>query len=116
MKGFWVNYELLYITYCLFRICYSADGDYVFAGGKSKYVCLYELRHRLLIKKFLITSNRSFDGIQEKLSGKHIKDGVNLNQIDEEQSDSDYESRKDNSLPGVKKPNYLKRNMKPRIE
>jgi len=27
-------------------IIYSSDGEYIICGGNSKYVCIYELRHR----------------------------------------------------------------------
>lgn len=73
-------------------LCYSADGDYILAGGRSKYVCLYELRHRLLVKRFKMSSNRSLDGVLQKLNNKNIKDQINMNEIDLE-SDSDYENR-----------------------
>lgn len=33
-------------------ICYSADGEYLIAGGNSKFVNLYDIKTRLLIKKF----------------------------------------------------------------
>ena len=73
-------------------LCYSADGDYVLAGGRSKYVCLYEVRHRILVRKFKVSSNRAFDGMLDKLNSKNIKDQINVNEIDNF-SDSDYEER-----------------------
>jgi len=112
-------------------LCYSADGDYVLAGGRSKYICLYEVRHRLLIKRFRVSVNRAFDGMLDKLNSKNIKDQININEIDNF-TDSDYEERliigkfnkyniylkyrKDNVLPGSKHPNYMKRNTKLIIE
>lgn len=96
-------------------LCYSADGDYVLAGGKTKFVCLYEVKHRILLKRFSVTENRSWDGMVKKLSGKNLKDGVNLTLIDDH-DDSDYNERKDMVLPGAKKPNYMKRNVKLRME
>jgi len=70
---------------------------------------------RILLKKFLATNNRSLDGIMDKLNSKNIKDGQILD-ADEQASDSDIEERKDNILPGSKKPNYMKRNAKLKIE
>ena len=96
-------------------ICYSADGNYILAGGNSKYICLYNLRMRILLKKFLATNNRSLDGIMDKLNSKNIKEGQLLD-VDDHASDSDIEERKDNILPGSKKPNYMKRNAKLKIE
>jgi periodic tryptophan protein 2 len=75
---------------------YSADGDYILAGGNSKYVCLYELRHRIMLKKFALSTNRSLDGVLNKLNSKNIKEGVDIvNEVDDF-DDSDYEERKDN--------------------
>lgn len=44
-------------------LCYSADGEYILAGGQSKNVCIYNVKESLLIKKFEITQNRSFDAV-----------------------------------------------------
>ncbi len=33
-------------------ISFSADGEFIIAGGNSKYVNLYNIKTRLLIKKF----------------------------------------------------------------
>ncbi|EAR81867.2 periodic tryptophan protein (macronuclear) [Tetrahymena thermophila SB210] len=95
---------------------YSADGDYILAGGNSKYVCLYELRHRIMIKKFVLSQNRSLDGVLNKLNSKNIKEGVDMvNEIDDF-DDSDYEERKDNILPGAKNFDVSKRTMKQPVE
>lgn len=73
-------------------IMYSADGEYVLAGGNSKYVCLYYLRQRVLLKRFILTQNRALGSLFDKLSARNIKEGVNMNDIDNE-SDSDIEER-----------------------
>ena len=62
------------------------------AGGNSKYVNIYEIRHRILMKKYILTNNRSLDGILAKLNSKNIKNSININEIDMF-SDSDYENR-----------------------
>lgn len=95
---------------------YTADGDYILAGGNSKYVCLYELRHRILLKKFSLSSNRSLDGVLNKLNSKNIKEGVDMaNEIDDF-DDSDYEERKDTVLPGAKTFDVSKRSLKQPVE
>lgn len=73
-------------------ICYSADGDYLLAGGNSKFVNIYEIKHRILLKKYVLSNNRSLDGILYKLNNKNIMDNVNLNEIDQ-YTDSEYEER-----------------------
>lgn len=45
-------------------LCYSADGDSVLAGGLSKFVCIYNVREQLLVKKFEISSNLSLDAME----------------------------------------------------
>ncbi len=32
-------------------LCYSADGEYILAGGNSKYVNFYDISTRILLKK-----------------------------------------------------------------
>jgi len=44
-------------------LCYTADGSCILAGGQSKNVCIYNVREALLLKKFEITQNRSFDAV-----------------------------------------------------
>jgi periodic tryptophan protein 2 len=48
-------------------VCYSADGSCVLAGGNSKYVCIYEVSQRMLLKKFQVTFNRSLDGVLDEV-------------------------------------------------
>lgn len=57
-------------------VCYTADGLCVLAGGHSKYVCIYEIEHRMLLKKFQLSHNRSMDGILDELhSGEMTEAG-----------------------------------------
>jgi periodic tryptophan protein 2 len=49
-------------------VAYSADGTCVLAGGNSKYVCIYEVSQQILLKKFQVTYNRSFDGVLDEVS------------------------------------------------
>ena len=45
-------------------LCYSADGKVILAGGLSKNVCIYSVKHQLLMKKFEISCNHSLDGME----------------------------------------------------
>ena len=40
-------------------VCYSADGSCVLAGGRSRFVCIYETSQLILLKKFQV--GRHFD-------------------------------------------------------
>ncbi|KAJ2475099.1 U3 snoRNP protein, partial [Coemansia sp. RSA 2052] len=47
---------------CFNSLCYSADGTAVLGGGNSKYVCLYDRRSGILLRKFQVSKNQSLDG------------------------------------------------------
>ncbi|KAF0297792.1 Periodic tryptophan protein 2 [Amphibalanus amphitrite] len=46
-------------------LCYTADGRCLLAAGHSKNVCIYHCAERLLMAKFEITQNRSFDAVDD---------------------------------------------------
>ncbi len=79
------------------------------AAGRCRHVLLYDIKHRLLLKKFPLTCNRDIDGVVDWLNSRNIKEGMNLNQLEEE-SESDDE-RKD-YLPGARKLDVSKRSKK----
>ncbi|CAG8605898.1 11049_t:CDS:2 [Acaulospora morrowiae] len=96
-------------------LCYSADGSCVIAGGNSKYVCLYDVEGQLLIKKYQISHNLSFDGIREFLNSKYMTEAGPLNLIDLTGDASDLEDRLDVSLPGTQKGDLSVRRVMPEI-
>lgn len=49
-------------------VTYSADGSCVLAGGLSRFVCIYAIAPRLLLRKFQLSHNRSMDGVLDKLN------------------------------------------------
>lgn len=54
----------IYISFRAFNsVCYSANGQFVIAGGQSKNVCIYNVAEGILLKKFEITQNQSFDAV-----------------------------------------------------
>ena len=66
---------------CFSSICYTADGSCLLAGGSSKFVCIYELGQKVLLKQFCISSNLSLDGTQFFLNSKNmtaVRDRVHL--------------------------------------
>ncbi len=82
----------------------SPTGDFIIAGGNSKNICLYDLKHKVLLRRFAITQNRSLDGVMLKLNSKNIKEGgVMQHEIDELDSDLEEDAwQKKDDLPGVK--------------
>ena len=66
------------------RIRYFPDGEYIIGGGDGKNVCMYDVRHRTMIRRVAITNSRSLDGMQTLLSSRNVKDGINLDLLDEQ--------------------------------
>ena len=98
----------------------SPNGEFVIGGGNSKNICLYDIRNKVLLRRFAVTQNRSLDGVLLKLNSKNLKEGGILqHEIDELDSDLDEDvwataaSQNQEGLPGVKTAkNLLKRNAK----
>ncbi|KAJ3394220.1 hypothetical protein HDU92_007077 [Lobulomyces angularis] len=82
-------------------ITYSADGSCILGGGTSKYICVYDIISKQLLKKYQLTKNRSFDGVLDQLNSKNMTEAGDINAIDDEDY-SDLEERMDKSLPGAK--------------
>lgn len=58
-------------------LCYSADGESILAGGQSKFVCIYNVKEQILLKKFEISCNLSFDAMEVQASlilQQHVKE------------------------------------------
>ena len=97
----------------------SPNGQFVIGGGNSKNICLYDIRNKLLLRRYAITQNRSLDGVLHKLNSKNVKDDVAEHELD---IDSDLEedawqvrNQADMQMPGSRKPNNaqaIKRNTK----
>ena len=78
-------------------LCYSADGSSILAGGNSKYICIYNVAESLLVKKFEVTQNRSFDCMDEIINRRKMTEFGNLALIEDREDPS---SRI--KLPGTK--------------
>ena len=48
------------------------------AGGRSKFVCIYNVRHQVLLKKFQISRNLAFDGMMVRVSRPEFHTGCVL--------------------------------------
>jgi hypothetical protein len=44
-------------------IAYSPCGNYLYGGGKSKYLYVYDISHRMLLTKITLTNNRDIQGV-----------------------------------------------------
>ncbi|GMH38361.1 hypothetical protein BSKO_06245 [Bryopsis sp. KO-2023] len=68
-------------------LVYSADGSHILGGGKSKYVCIYDVEERVLLRRIQTTYNRGFDGVLDRLHSGLMTDSGPLSLIDDEDSD-----------------------------
>ncbi|XP_041067290.1 PWP2 small subunit processome component isoform X1 [Carcharodon carcharias] len=93
-------------------LCYSADGQSVLAGGHSKFVCIYNVKEQLLVKRFEISCNLSLDAMEEFLDRRKMTEFGSLALIDDGAGD---EHGVAISLPGVKKGDMSSRHFKPEI-
>ncbi|XP_053721921.1 PWP2 small subunit processome component [Synchiropus splendidus] len=93
-------------------LCYSADGESVLAAGQSKFVCIYNVKEQMLIKKFEISCNLSFDGMEEFLDRRKMTEFGSLALVDEGAGDEDAVNI---SLPGVRRGDMSSRHFKPEI-
>lgn len=92
---------------CFNSICYSADGLCVLAGGNSKFVCIYEVSQKILLKKFVTSSNQSLDGLNNFLNSKYMTEAGNIKSLDLD--DPDDEERLKRVLPGAQKGDFSDR-------
>lgn len=93
----------------------SPNGDYVIGGGNGKNICLYDIKHKVLLRRFAVSQNRSLDGVLHKLNSKNIKEGgIMQHEIDELDSDLEEDAwQTKDDLPGAKTTkNLVKRNVK----
>ncbi|KAJ1730384.1 U3 snoRNP protein, partial [Coemansia biformis] len=100
---------------CFNSLGYSADGTAVLAGGNSKFVCLYDRRSGILLRKFQVSKNQSLDGVQDKLNSKNMTEAGPADLIDSDGIDSDTEKQVDRSLPGVRSGDKSNRLLKPEV-
>ena len=94
-------------------LCYSADGSCILAGGNSKFVCIYEIAGKILLRKFVISSNLSMDGLLEQLNSKRMTEAGTSMDLIEDNVDSEHEddpeNRRDSSLPGAQRGDFSSR-------
>lgn len=95
-------------------LAYTADGSCILAGGQSKSICIYHIENMLLIKKFEVTQNRSFDAMDSIISRKKLSEfGTNLDLI--EDRDDPAGGTKAIRLPGTKKGDMSSRAHRPEV-
>ncbi len=82
------------------------------AGGQSKHICIYHVKEKLLVKKFELTQNRSFDAMDEVISRKKMGEFGNLALVEDRDDPLGQQAIK---LPGARKGDGSSRAPKPEV-
>ncbi|MCJ1312547.1 hypothetical protein MMC25_006221 [Agyrium rufum] len=98
-----------------YSIGYSVDGSCVLAGGRSKYICLYDVQSGALVKKFTVSVNLSLEGTQEFLNSKKLSEAGPVGMIDTDGEALDLQDRLDHRLPGATRGKMASRNTPPEV-
>lgn len=69
-------------------LAYSPDGNMLLAAGNSKYLCIYDLKHKTLFFKVPFTENRALSGVLDKLNSKNMTEAGPINELDLDEYDS----------------------------
>ena len=81
-------------------LAFSADGSFLLAGGSSKYVCVYDVKEQVMLRRFQISQNRALDGVLDQLNSRHMTEAGALGDIRDVNSDDDEEDETAKLLPG----------------
>ncbi|CAK9804620.1 Periodic tryptophan protein 2 homolog [Anthophora plagiata] len=92
-------------------LCYSADGTCLLAGGQSKNICLYNVQEFMLLKKFVVTQNRSLDAVDDIINRRSLTEFGHLALIEQRPQGGKVSVR----LPGVRSGDMASRNFKMEI-
>jgi len=86
-------------------LAYSPCGNYLYGGGKSKYLYVFDISHRMLLTKIDLTQNKDIQGVVDKLNSKYVKNGVPTYELEIQAQNEVYseDEEKGTSLPGSKK-------------
>lgn len=96
-------------------IDYSSDGTCVICGGFSKWIYIYNIEQKILVKRLLLTQNESLDGVSPNLYR------TEAGALTFAAEDADFEERRnarnkpDQSLPGVQHGDFSQRRVIPEI-
>lgn len=74
-------------------LCYTADGSCILAGGNSRFVCIYEVSARLLVKRFQVSHNRSLAGVVDELNSRNMTEAGPAALIDARSDEEDEQER-----------------------
>lgn len=96
-------------------VCYSADGSCVLAGGNANFICLYDVRERVLLKRWTMSHNLALDGTQDRLDSRQLTEAGHIGLINDlsDEDELSLSERADRSLPGVQRGDLSRRSTRP---
>lgn len=100
---------------CFTSIAYSADGACILAGGNSNWVCLYDVRERVLLKRWATSLNLALEGTQDKLDSRRLTAAGPADTLADNSDEEDLTAaeRADRSLPGAQRGDLSTRATRP---
>ena len=70
-------------------LCMSAVLAHEILGVPNRYVCLYDVEEKVLLRRVQISANRSLDGVLDQLNSKHLTDAGPAALLDDAPDDAD---------------------------
>lgn len=92
-------------------LCYTPNGESILAAGRSKFVCIYNIKEKMLLKKFKITCNLSFDAVNDFINRRKMTDFGNKALVEKRMDEETISI----PVPGSKKVDKSSRTFKPEI-
>uniref|UniRef100_A0AC35G765 Periodic tryptophan protein 2 n=1 Tax=Panagrolaimus sp. PS1159 TaxID=55785 RepID=A0AC35G765_9BILA len=97
-------------------ITFSPDSLLILAAGQSNYFCLYSVDDRVLIRKFMLTLNKSLDGVRLDIDYRKISEFGNLELFESSDEENDHipgTIKRKTKLPGTSSTDMGERSYKP---
>ncbi|CDW57176.1 periodic tryptophan protein 2 [Trichuris trichiura] len=101
------------LTKSFSTICFSPDGEYILAAGRSPVICLYHVQQEMIVKKFRVTTNRSIDCVDDHVDKRKLSEFGNLALVDVMEDNEEVGTQI--SLPGFRAHDPGIRTYKPEI-
>jgi len=95
-------------------VAYTADGQFLLAGGLSKYLCIYSVAAGTLVRKFQLSHNRSLEGTIDMLRSDRLVDGIAIDATEIESDDEERPAQAGQSA-SARGANFGLRTVKPSI-
>ena len=82
-------------------VSYNPSSNLLVCGGNSNVTNIYDMNYNVIVKRFVLSTNRSLEGVTHKLNSNNLTEAGDINEVDAIESDSEHEAER--KLPGTKK-------------